>query len=672
MADGTTIHDRVQIIKGTQELNTTGGSDYSIPPHGPTHNKTGTDPIPGELQDKQNAGKLDDIPVDMTGILDGEVPTYDATEQKFKAGSGGGGGVTALNQLSDVTITTPSAGDVLRFGGTDWNNTKNSLNQSYVDGADGFINLLSGKPFRVDNGADYFYLAHSGVGLMNLTAHLNEAAFYTPSFKVYGDAPNYGSIFLNADGSIEFTAGSGKLGRMTGNGAGGTIVGSSGNTTQIIALGTGGLTFKDGTTPLAIKLTNGSTEFTTIAKDILGAVNEVNAKALGEVNTGNNVGPGASVFRDKTGSVLNFHSIYNESGLLDIGVADNGVSIEINNVNGVSGTLADPQTPLGHGSTHENSGADEISVAGLTGLLATAQTPDTHAASHANGGGDAINVAGLSGVLADKQDADKLQGRTISATAPTDGQILVWNQTAGQWEPSTGGGGGEANTASNAGASGEGVFKQKTGVDLEFKKLIAGTNVTLTPSTDGITIAAAGGGGGGVRRAIDLYYPGTLSGYTKGIIGKLPNFHATQTVGVSTTWAPLPVPAVGAEKITRFAFLSKESRSGNAARNMDFDVLAHNVTQDGCGNGAMSFTYEGSALIWEVATTHLFTVPINSGSQHFYEAWDEEIATPSKLSDLKVAWLDTDLFILVVRWNTTGANWLNAPNDNMVTVVLEQ
>jgi hypothetical protein len=47
-----------------------------------------------------------------------------------------------------------------------------------------------------------------------------------------------------------------------------------------------------------------------------------------------------------------------------------------------------------------------------------------------------------------------------------------------------GGGTGEANTASNVGVGGVGVFKQKNGVNLEFKKLNAGSNkVSITDDT---------------------------------------------------------------------------------------------------------------------------------------------------------------------------------------------
>ena len=48
----------------------------------------------------------------------------------------------------------------------------------------------------------------------------------------------------------------------------------------------------------------------------------------------------------------------------------------------------------------------------------------------------------------------------------------------------TGGGGGEANTATNVGTAGVGVFARKSGVDLEFKKINAGSSkVTITDDT---------------------------------------------------------------------------------------------------------------------------------------------------------------------------------------------
>ena len=55
---------------------------------------------------------------------------------------------------------------------------------------------------------------------------------------------------------------------------------------------------------------------------------------------------------------------------------------------------------------------------------------------------------------------------------------------------------GEANTASNVG-SGAAVFKQKSGIDLEFRSLVAGANISLSQTANTIVISATGGGGGG-------------------------------------------------------------------------------------------------------------------------------------------------------------------------------
>lgn len=53
----------------------------------------------------------------------------------------------------------------------------------------------------------------------------------------------------------------------------------------------------------------------------------------------------------------------------------------------------------------------------------------------------------------------------------------------------------ESNDGANIG-SGIGVFAQKNGVNLEFKSLVAGTNMTITSTADEITFDASGGSAG--------------------------------------------------------------------------------------------------------------------------------------------------------------------------------
>ena len=91
---------------------------------------------------------------------------------------------------------------------------------------------------------------------------------------------------------------------------------------------------------------------------------------------------------------------------------------------------ASPSTwaPSAHKTSHENGGGDEISVAGLSGLLADGQTPLTHATSHKSGGGDSIKLNEFADPTAEiKINKQPLRNMVVDpqATAPStpvDGQ----------------------------------------------------------------------------------------------------------------------------------------------------------------------------------------------------------------------------------------------------------
>lgn len=89
------------------------------------------------------------------------------------------------------------------------------------------------------------------------------------------------------------------------------------------------------------------------------------------------------------------------------------------------------------------------------------------------------------------QYTDTLARAAISAAGD-----LTYDATTGVMSYTAPAGSGEANTASNVGTLGAGVFKQKSGVDLQFRKIVAGTNVTVTEGVDEVVISATGGGGG--------------------------------------------------------------------------------------------------------------------------------------------------------------------------------
>jgi len=96
-----------------------------------------------------------------------------------------------------------------------------------------------------------------------------------------------------------------------------------------------------------------------------------------------------------------------------------------------------------------------------------------------------LNLSG--GTMTGGLTTTALSASTISGGTLYSGSTNLYSIFA----PIGTGGSGESNTASNLG-SGTGIFAQKSGVDLQFKGLSAGTNITLNSNSDTIIISSTG------------------------------------------------------------------------------------------------------------------------------------------------------------------------------------
>jgi len=171
---------------------------------------------------------------------------------------------------------------------------------------------------------------------------------------------------------------------------------------------------------------------TTVGSEIVVS----SATGAGEANDGTSLGAGAAVYKSKGGLTLQFRSITGSNGVL--------------------------VTPS----------ANEIDISG----------PELESVGTATGRDVYVGYVG------DSHKFRKLKaGSNVSISIVGDDLVINAATLPGTI--------GEINTASNVGATGFGVFKQKAGANLEFKKLVGGANVTISESSDNITIAASGEGG---------------------------------------------------------------------------------------------------------------------------------------------------------------------------------
>ncbi|MGB1539936.1 MAG: DUF2793 domain-containing protein, partial [Rickettsiales bacterium] len=124
----------------------------------------------------------------------------------------------------------------------------------------------------------------------------------------------------------------------------------------------------------------------------------------------------------------------------------------------------------------------------------------------------------------------------VTLASPSDGEVLVYDSVSGGWKNDTiagGGGGGEANTASNVNGDSGGVFKSKSSVDLAFNNITAGSNITVSGGGgSGGDITITGGAGSGGDMATGTYDPGSVAEQLVGLT-------ATQTLTNKTLTTPV-------------------------------------------------------------------------------------------------------------------------------------
>lgn len=304
-------------------------------------------------------------------------------------------------------------------------------------------------------------------------------------------------------------------------------------------------------------------------------------------------------------------------------------------------------------SAHAHAAADTTSGIFSTARLGTG-TPGATNFLRGDGAFAAVDYSLLTGVPSTfTPSAHNHAGTEITSglvpsarLAPSPGgtgaTCLGDNQT---WVACGGGGGGEANTASNL-ATGIGLFASKVGVDLRFKSILAGSSqISVTANGSGNTVDIDLVPGNVVITSLSGWPAGlttTELGYVDGVTSAIQTQLNTKAAIARTTVSFSATPTfTRTEKVQQFVItLTGNVTSSTLASAAANDILIFEICQDATG---------GRTFVWPTGFTRA-AVPVTTASACSFQAfvWDGSAAKP-------VAGMTTDETGVVVRGATVAA-----------------
>ena len=206
---------------------------------------------------------------------------------------------------------------------------------------------------------------------------------------------------------------------------------------------------------------------------------EINT-VIGENNTGNNLGTGLALFKNKTDEILNFHTLKDSQNII-LSLINDEIKIEtttilVSNVgtsDGINTYIPILKNTIIDGKTSKNFVLRKIGVSGIAQISYSStddiliHVPDTNVDT-----------------IADGSETKIVAGTGISVTG--DGTIatpyIITN------DGGTGTSTGEINTGQSIGGA-VAIYKDKQGTVLRFKSLVAGNNIVLTSFDETIVIS---------------------------------------------------------------------------------------------------------------------------------------------------------------------------------------